>query len=105
MAIVRLWHLIYNFIKDGLPMKKPTFSGLIINWFCICLVVAIINAYTLQSRLLYSICSAGLGLYLLIRPVWPRSLGLYWPEDKCRRFIRILALIQIFISFANRISI
>lgn len=86
-------------------MKKPTFSGLIINWFCICVVVAIINAYTLQSWLLYSICSAGLGLYLLIRPVWPRNLGLYWPEDKCRRFIRILALIQIFISFANRLSI
>jgi len=86
-------------------MKKPTFLGVIINWICICIVAAIVNAYTLQSWLLYSVCSAGLGIYLLIWPVWPQNLGLYWPEDKCRRFIRILAVIQIFISFSNRISI
>lgn len=85
-------------------MKKPTFSGVLINWFCICVAAAIINAYTLQSRLLYSICSAGLGIYLLIWPVWPKNLGMYWQEDKCRKFIRILALIQIVLSFLRRVS-
>lgn len=85
-------------------MKKPSFSGVLINWFCICVATAIINACTLQSWLLYSICSAGLGIYLLIWPVWPKSLGMYWPEDKCRRFIRILALIQIVLSFLKRMS-
>lgn len=85
-------------------MKKPTFLGVLINWFCICVVAAIINAYTLQSWLLYSICSAGLGVYLLIFPVWPKNLGLYWSEKKCRIFIRILATVQIVLSFLNRMN-
>lgn len=85
-------------------MKKPTFLTVLVNWFCLCIIAAIINAYTLQSWLLYSICSAALGLYLLIFPVWPKNLGLYWSEKKCRIFIRILALIQILISFSNHMS-
>ena len=85
-------------------MKKTTFLGVIINWFCLCIVAAIINAYTLQSWLLYSISSAGLGVYLLIWPVWPNSLGLYWSEKKCRLFIRILAAIHIIFSFSNQMS-
>lgn len=85
-------------------MKRPSFSTVVINWFCICMAAATINAYTLQSRLLFSLCSAGLGVYLLIWPVWPRNLGLYWSEDKCRRFIRILALVQILLSFIRHIS-
>ena len=40
-------------------MKRPGFSTVVINWFCICIAAAIINAYTLQSRLLFSLCSSG----------------------------------------------
>lgn len=56
-------------------MKKPTFLTVLVNWFCLCIIAAIINAYTLQSWLLYSICSAALGVYLLIFPVWPKKTG------------------------------
>lgn len=85
-------------------MKKLTFTTLLLNWFCISLVLHIINGYTLQSPFLYSLVRASLGIFLLIHPVWPRNLSAYWPEKKCRLFIRILAVVEIVFSFLTRMN-
>lgn len=85
-------------------MKKLTFTTLLINWFWISLVLHIINGYTLQSPFIYSLVRASLGIFLLIHPVWPRNLSAYWPEKKCKRFIRILAAAEIVFSFLTRMN-
>lgn len=85
-------------------MKKLGFTTLLVNWFCISLVLHIINGYTLQSPFLYSLVRASLGIFLLIHPVWPGNLSSYWPEKKCRLFIRILAVAEIIFSFMTRMN-
>lgn len=74
------------------------FTKVLVDWFCISMLVALINAYTLQSDLLMRLCVVGLGLYLIIHPVWPENLSLWWSEKKCRIFIRALAFALILIS-------
>jgi len=85
-------------------MKRPSFLTLLINWFCISLVLHIINGYTLQSPFIYSLVRASLGIYLLIWPTWPKNLSAYWPEKKCKVFIRTLAVFEILFSFMTRMN-
>ena len=47
---------------------------------------------------------ASLGVFLLIHPVWPGSLRVYWSEKKCRAFIRILAVSEIIFSFMTKMN-
>lgn len=82
-------------------MKKPTFFSVISIWFCLSIVVTVISAYTINTPLITNICAAALGVYLLIWPVWPKGLDGYWPEEKCRLFIRILAVVEIILAFVH----
>lgn len=85
-------------------MKKITFSGVFCTWFALGLLFSLFNAYTFKSPLLHSFFMASLGIFLLIHPVWPGSLRVYWSEKKCRIFIRILAVFEIIFSFMTKMS-
>ncbi|MBQ8216447.1 MAG: hypothetical protein IJZ91_00645 [Oscillospiraceae bacterium] len=85
-------------------MKNLSFSKVFWTWFALGLLFSLFNAYTFKSPLLHSVFMASLGVFLLIHPVWPGSLRVYWSEKKCRVFIRILAVFEIIFSFMTRMS-
>ena len=82
--------------------KKITFLGLLVNWFVVTLILGLINMFLIKSSILNNLILASLGIILLIYPVYPQNLENKWTPKKCRLFIRILALIQIILSFAIR---
>ena len=85
-------------------MRKLSFWNLLLRWFCILLVLTVVNAYTLKSPLLQNLMQASLGIYLLIRPIWPEKLGWHYPEKTCRRIIRITAAVQILLAFRTKFN-
>ena len=62
------------------------------------MVLTAVNAYTLKSPLLQNFIQASLGIYLLIRPVWPENLSRWYSETICRRLVRIVAVAQILLT-------
>jgi len=82
--------------------KKITFWGLLGNWFVVTLILGLINMFLVKSSLLHNLILASLGIILLIYPVYPQNLENKWTPKKCRLFIRILAVIEIILSFATK---
>jgi len=82
--------------------KKITFWGLLGNWFVVTLILGLINMFLVKSSLLHNLILASLGIILLIHPVYPQNLENKWSAKKCRIFIRILAVIEIILSFATK---
>lgn len=82
--------------------KKITFSGLLVNWFVVAFILGLINMFLIKSSILHNLILASLGIILLIYPVYPQNLENKWTPKKCRIFIRILAVIEILLSFATR---
>lgn len=85
-------------------MKNLSFSRLFWTWFAICMVLNFINGWFFKISLLHSIYTASIGVFLLIHPLWPKNLSYYWSEKKCRTFIRIIAAVQIALSFMTRMN-
>ena len=82
--------------------KKITFWGLLGNWFVVTLILGLINMFLIKSYILHNLILASLGIILLIYPVYPQNLENKWTAKKCRLFIRILAVIEIILSFATK---
>ena len=85
--------------------KKITFWGLLGNWFVVTLILGLINMFLVKSSLLHNLILASLGIILLIHPVYPQNLENKWSAKKCRIFIRILAVIEIILSFATKTNL
>lgn len=84
-------------------MRKLTFARVFCSWFFLAVILLFINIHTLQSSFLAGLIQSTLGFFLLFVPVYPEQLGWRYDEIFCRRFIRILAVIQIILSFASHI--
>ena len=82
--------------------KKITFWVLLGNWFVVTLILGLINVFLIKSSILHNLILASLGIILLIYPVYPQNLENKWTVKKCRLFIRILAVIEIILSFATK---
>ena len=80
-------------------MKRMTFAKILVNWFVVALILFLINSFTLRSSFFHSVILALLGVTLLIYPVYPKTLELTYDAGKCRRIVRIIAVIQIVLSF------
>ena len=82
--------------------KKITFWRLLGNWFVVTLILGLINMFLIKSSILHNLILASLGIILLIYPVYPQNLENKWTPNKCKIFIRILAVIEILLAFATR---
>lgn len=81
--------------------RKITFAELFLSWFCIALLLVVINGFFIKIPILHNIIVSTLGIILLIYPVYPIGLTAMLTEKKCRLFIRVLAVIEIILSFAT----
>lgn len=82
--------------------KKITFWGLLGNWFVVTYILSLINMFKVKSSILHNLILASLGIILLIYPVYPKNLESKWTPQKCSFFIRILAVIEIILSFVTK---
>ena len=69
--------------------KKLTFGQRMIYAFGFCFIVLIISE-AIQLHWLYNLAWTVVGITCLIWPDVPSNLRIYWPEDKCLRFGRLL---------------
>ena len=81
--------------------RKITFVELLMLWFCIALPLTLINGFFIRIPILHNFIVSTLGIVLLIYPVYPIGLTAKFTEKKCRLFIRVLAVIEIILSFAT----
>ena len=81
--------------------RKITFVELLVTWFCIALLLVVINGFFIKIPILHNIIVSTLGIILLIYPVYPIGLTAKFSEKKCRLFIRILAAIEIILSYTT----
>lgn len=80
-------------------MKNLSFFKIISGWFVIAVALLVANSFTFKSSLAHSVVLASLGCILFIHPVYPDSLETKYDSGKCRRIIRIIAAIEIILSF------
>ena len=85
-------------------MKKLSFWNLLLRWMFISVVLTALNGWLLKSPLLQNFIQASLGIYFLIRPIWPEKLGFWYSETTCRRIIRITAVVQILLAFLTKFN-
>ena len=83
--------------------RKITFWELLGSWICIAVILVAINGFFIEIPILNNIIASTLGIILLVYPVYPMGLTAKLSEKKCKLFIRVLALIEIIISFATAI--
>ncbi len=82
---------------------RPTFGQRMIYAFVFCLIVHFI-AQAVQIFWLYNLAWSIVGVTLIIWPDVPANLRMYWPEDKCRRFGRLLGVCCIIGAWLVRIG-
>ena len=85
-------------MKEG---RKITFVELLVSWFCVALLLTIINGFFIKIPILHNVIMSTLGIVLLIYPVYPIGLTAKFSEKKCKLFIRILAVIEIILSYTT----
>ena len=81
--------------------RKITFVELLVSWFCVALLLVVINGFFIKIPILHNIIVSTLGIILLIYPVYPIGLTAKFSEKKCKLFIRVLAVSEIILSFAT----
>ena len=81
--------------------RKVTFVELLVTWFCIALLLVVINGFFIKIPILHNVIMSTLGIALLIYPVYPVGLTAKFSDKKCKLFIRVLAVIEIILSFAT----
>lgn len=85
-------------------MKKIGFWSLLMVWFFAAIALFLLNGFTLKSSLAHSCILASLGTALLFYPAYPPVLEETHSPAWCRRFVRVLAAVEIMCSFAVRTS-
>ena len=83
-------------------MRKPGFWAVCGGWLVLVVAAYMINGLTVQHALAQRCVMASLGVFLLIRPVWPRSFGVYYDEETCAILMRICGAVEIISSFTVR---
>ncbi len=81
--------------------RKITFWELLGIWICIAIPLGLVNVFFIKISILHNIILSTLGIVLLIYPTYPANLTLKWKENHCRLFIRVLAVIEIILSFVT----
>ena len=83
---------------------RPTFRNIFWFWIAATLAISFLNAAVIRdSWLLSSLVRSGLGITLLLYPVCPEAFVLRWGVKKSRSFIRMIAGLEILVSFCVRI--
>ena len=81
--------------------RKITFIELLVSWFCVALLLTLINGFFIKIPILHNVIMSTLGIALLIYPVYPIGLTAKFSEKKCKSFIRVLAVIEIILSYTT----
>jgi len=81
--------------------RKITFVELLVSWFCVALLLTLINGFFIKIPILHNVIMSTLGIALLIYPVYPVGLTAKFSEKKCKLFIRVLAVIEIILSYTT----
>ena len=81
--------------------RKITFIELLVSWFCVALLLTLINGFFIKIPILHNVIMSTLGIALLIYPVYPVGLTAKFSEKKCKLFIRVLAVIEIILSYTT----
>ena len=81
--------------------RKITFIELLVSWFCVALLLTLINGFFIKIPILHNVIMSTLGVVLLIYPVYPIGLTAKFSEKKCKLFIRVLAVIEIILSYTT----
>ena len=79
--------------------KKLSFATVFLVWCAFAVSMLCINQVLWGSKLLVCITCASLGILLLVNPVYPKIFRNYWSERDCLKFIGIIALLEILVSF------
>ena len=82
--------------------NKITFWKLLSNWFWIALILGSVNMFLLKSSVVHNLIFASLGVILLIFPIYPAQMEKKYTKKQCRAFIRIVAVVEIILSFATK---
>jgi len=80
--------------KGGLSFFK-----VFVIWFIIDLIALSVISLTVKSSLLASLANASIGIFLLIKPVYPQAFLHFNTPEQAEKTIRIIALVQILIAF------
>lgn len=84
--------------------ERLTFWNIFWFWIAAVVAVSLVNAAVIHDPwLLSSIVRSGLGITLLICPRYPISFSERWGEEKSRKLIRSVAVLEILASFFVRI--
>ena len=81
--------------------RKITFIELLVRWFCVALLLTLINGFFIKIPILHNVIMSTLGIALLIYPVYPVGLTAKFSDKKCKLFIRVLAVIEIILSYTT----
>ena len=81
--------------------REITFVELLVSWFCVALLLTLINGFFIKIPILHNVIMSTLGIALLIYPVYPIGLTAKFSEKKCKLFIRVLAVIEIILSYTT----
>jgi len=80
--------------------NKITFWKLLCNWFWVALLLGLLNSFFIKISVIHNLILASLGIILVIFPVYPIELEQKYTKKQCRVFIRIVAVVEIILSFA-----
>ena len=81
--------------------REITFVELLVSWFCVALLLTLINGFFIKIPILHNVIMSTLGIALLIYPVYPVGLTAKFSDKKCKLFIRVLAVIEIILSYTT----
>lgn len=81
---------------------RITFWRLLANWFPVTVILLLVNMFTIKIPVVHNIILASLGIILLIFPIYPLNLEMKYTEKQCRIFIRVIAVLEIILSFSIR---
>ena len=89
-----------------------TFWRVFWSWMAVVFCASILDAAVLRTPWYFSsLVRAGVGITLLLYPVYPESLEWEtkykkaWSPERCRRFIRIVAALEVLFSFCVRLTV
>ena len=81
-----------------------SFFKVFIIWFVLDLIVLGIISLTVKSSLLASLVNASIGIFLLIKPVYPQAFLHFNTPAQAERTMRVIAVVQILIAFLSPIQ-
>lgn len=85
-------------------MRNMTFSKVVMTFLFFTVILNLLNGFTVKSPFLYSLILASLGIFLLLKPVYPESLEQNYDAATCKKIIRAAAIVEILISFLIKTS-